>query len=125
MKIGEIMHPIKNIESSASVKQAAVMMSEEGIASLIVTKDKKIVGIITEREILKNINKLSSKVDHVMTKKVITIEEDKHIDKAVELMSKNKIKRLPVTREGEVVGIVTATDILANADNINEEFLFD
>jgi len=125
MKVGEIMHPIKSIDPNASVRQAAVMMSEEGIASLLVSKDKDVKGIITEREILKNIKKLGSKVGQVMTKKVITIEEDKHIDKAVELMKEHKIKRLPVTREGQIVGIVTATDILANAENINEDFLFD
>ena len=125
MKVGEIMHPIKSIEPSASVKQAAVMMSEEGIASLIVSKKKDVKGIITEREILKNIKKLGSKVESVMTKNVITIEEDKNIDKAIELMKENKIKRLPVTRDGALVGIVTATDILANSESINEDFLFD
>ena len=39
-------------------------------------------------------------------------------------MNENKIKRLPITKNGKLVGIITVTDLLANAEGINEDFLF-
>lgn len=125
MKIAEIMHPAKVVSPNVSLKEAASMMAKENIGSLVVMKGNALVGIITEKDITDNIGKLSEKVEKVMSKNVATIEEDKNIDKAVELMSEKKIKRIPVTRDGKLVGIVTVTDILANAEEINEEFLFD
>jgi CBS domain-containing protein len=125
MKVSEIMHDVKVISPVITLKEAANIMSEEHIGSLVVIKDQAIVGIITERDVLKNISKLSDKVDKVMSKNVVTIEEDKNIDKAVEVMDENKIKRLPVTREGKLVGIITVTDLLANSESINEDFLFE
>lgn len=126
MKVSEIMHEVKVISPSINLKEAANMMSKEGIGSLIIVdKNEKIIGILTERDVLKNLGKLSEKVEKAMSKNVITIEEDKNIDKAVEVMSENKIKRLPVTREGKLVGIITVTDVLANSEGINEDFLFD
>ncbi|MEM4230480.1 MAG: CBS domain-containing protein [Candidatus Pacearchaeota archaeon] len=125
MKVSEIMHEVEVISPKISLREAAVIMSEKEIGSLVVIEEEKIVGIITERDILKNIGKLGEKVEKIMSKNVLTIEEDKNIDKAIEIMRENKIKRLPVTRDRKLVGIVTVTDILANSEEINEEFLFD
>ena len=125
MKISEIMKPVKSIDSNVTLKQAANLMSEECIGSLVVLKAKEVVGIITERDILSNITRLGDKVEKVMSKKITTIEEDQHIGRAIELMKERKIKRLPVTKEGDIIGIVTVTDIIANAENINEDFLID
>jgi len=126
MKVSEIMHEVKVISPNISLKEAANMMSREHIGSLvIVDKNEKIMGILTERDVLKNIGKISEKIEKVMSKDVVTIEEDKNIDKAVEVMNENKIKRLPVTRNEKLVGIITVTDLLANSENINEEFLFE
>jgi len=126
MKVSEIMHEVKVISPNISLKEAANMMSKEHIGSLvIVDKNEKIMGILTERDVLKNIGKISEKIEKVMSKDVVTIEEDKNIDKAVEVMNENKIKRLPVTRNEKLVGIITVTDLLANSENINEEFLFE
>ena len=126
MKVSEIMHEVKVISPGISLKEAANMMSREHIGSLvIVDKNEEIMGILTERDVLKNIGKISEKIEKVMSKDVVTIEEDKNIDKAVEVMNENKIKRLPVTRNEKLVGIITVTDLLANSENINEEFLFE
>jgi len=126
MKVSEIMHEVKVISPNISLKEAANMMSKEHIGSLvIVDKNEEIMGILTERDVLKNIGKISEKIEKVMSKDVVTIEEDKNIDKAVEVMNENKIKRLPVTRNEKLVGIITVTDLLANSENINEEFLFE
>jgi len=125
MKVLEIMHEIKVISPGVTLKEAAEIMSKESIGSLVIIKNGQLAGIITERDILKNIRKLNFPVEKIMSKGVVTIEEDESIDRAAELMAENKIKRLPVTRDKKLVGIVTVTDILVNSSNINENFLLD
>ena len=60
----------------------------------------------------------------VMTKTLITISSDKNLEDAASLMHKRKIKRLLVVDSGELVGIITATDLIANADMLNKSFSF-
>ena len=125
MRVSEIMHEVKAIGPDATLKEAANLMSEEGIGSLVISKGRQVLGILTERDVLRNVGRLNEKVEKIMSKNVVTIDDDKNIDKAVEIMKENKIKRLPVKRDGELVGIITVTDILANSDSINEDFLFE
>jgi len=125
MKISEIMNKAFAIEDNMSLKEAAKIMSNKNIGSLIVLKGEKIIGIVTERDVLKNVNNLGSKVSSVMTKGVVTIDAGESVNDAALMMAKHKIKRLPVIKKGSLAGIITATDILANTDLINEEFLLD
>ena len=123
MKVSELMKKAIVVEENISLRNAAKIMSEKAIGSLIVVKGEKIAGIITERDILKNVNQLNSKLSQTMSKNVITISPKKSIDEAASLMSESKIKRLPVVDNGEIVGIITATDIIVHSDALNEDFL--
>jgi CBS domain-containing protein len=126
MKISEVMNKAVVMEDEMSLKEAAKIMSDKNIGSLIaLDKKEEIVGIVTERDILKNVGKLGEKVSSIMTEKVVTIESNDSMDNAALVMAKYKIKRLPVTKRGKLVGIITATDILANSSSIGEEFLLD
>ena len=120
-EISKIMNKAFIVDDNVTLKSAAKMMSDKNIGSLLIVKDGKIKGIITERDILKNISKLNLKVSLVMSKKVITIEAEEKIEEAIRVMSENKIKRLPVMKDGKLAGIITATDIIAHAKEINEE----
>ena len=120
-EISKIMNKAFIVDDNVTLKSAAKMMSDKNIGSLLIVKDGKIKGIITERDILKNISKLNLKVSLVMSKKVITIESEEKIEEAIGIMSENKIKRLPVMQDGKLAGIITATDIIAHAKEINEE----
>lgn len=60
-----------------------------------------------------------------MSKEIVTIGHNESIDNAALIMSEHKIKRLPVLENDKLVGIITATDIIANSDILNEDFLFD
>ena len=125
MKVSEVMNKAIVVEENISLRDAAKIMSDKNIGSLIIMKNEKIIGIITERDIMKNVGRLGEKIPQVMTKNVVTIEANETIDNAASIMAKNKIKRLPVLKKGSLAGIVTATDILANTDSMNEEFLLD
>jgi len=62
MKIKDVMNKVIVIEHDVSVKEAAQIMSNKNIGSLVVLKNNKIVGIITEKDIMKNISFLSKKI---------------------------------------------------------------
>ena len=123
MKVSELMKKAIVVEENISLRNAAKIMSEKAIGSLIVIKNERIAGIITERDILKNIDKLGSKLSQIMSKNVITISPKQSVDEAASTMAENKIKRLPVVEHNEILGIITATDILAHSDALNEDFM--
>jgi CBS domain-containing protein len=128
MKIKEIMRPVKTIGREDTVKKAAQIMADHRIGSLIVVEGKKIVGIVTERDMLTKVTaqgKPSERVlvSDIMTSKVLTISPDSHLDDAVFLMMDKKIKKLPVVDVGELVGIITSTDIIAHSTDVGESFL--
>jgi CBS domain-containing protein len=126
MKVSKVMRKAIVIDDSISVKEVARIMSKKNIGSLIVVRKNKIVGIITERDVMKNISKLDEKVKKVMSKKVRTINSEEEIERAAEILSLYSIKRLPVVSNKELKGIVTMTDILGhcgNMDQISEDFL--
>jgi CBS domain-containing protein len=125
MQIKEVMNDAIVIDHDVNLKQAAQIMSERNIGSLIVLKKDSIIGIITEQDILKNISSLNRRVSEVMSKNVVTIEVDGSLEEAALIMTEKKIRRLPVTKKGSLVGMITTTDIVANSDLLDEDFLFD
>ncbi|MEK6820522.1 MAG: CBS domain-containing protein [Nanoarchaeota archaeon] len=125
MKVSKVMNKAIVIEPAVKVKEAAGIMSKRGIGSLIVMRNEKIAGIVTERDVMKNLGQLNSAVSAIMSKGVVCIDEEESIDNAALLMSKNKIKRLPVLKDDKLVGIITATDVIANSDSLNEDFFID
>ncbi|MEM4152835.1 MAG: CBS domain-containing protein [Candidatus Pacearchaeota archaeon] len=127
MKVKDIMKKVVTVDRKATIKEASALMSKKNIGCLIVTVKDLIVGIITERDILKHIshsNNLYAKVEDIMTPDVITISPNASLDEAADVMFQHKIKKLPVVDKGKLLGIITATDIIANADSIDEPFLF-
>lgn len=117
MLVKDVMH--KNVvvaKSDATIKEASKVMSKYKIGSLIIVKDDKIEGIITDTDIIKalaqeaDVNTTS--MEDIMSKKVITVDPEQTIEDTVDLMVKHKIKRLPVVEEGKIKGIITASDII-------------
>lgn len=125
MKAKEVMNKVVVIDHDINLKQASQIMSNKNIGSLVVLKNNKIVGIITEKDVLKNISSLGRKITAVMSRNVVTMEKNESLENAALIMAEKKIKRIPITDDGKLVGIITATDIIANSDTLNEEFFFD
>jgi CBS domain-containing protein len=125
MKVKEIMNKVVAIEHNISLREAAKIMSNRNIGSLVILKNDNIVGIITERDIVDNASSLEKKVSSLIKEKIVTISENESLDNAALLMSKHKIKRLPVVCNGKLMGIITATNLLANSEEIEEDFFFD
>lgn len=114
------------VKLGTSVPDALSLMRERKIRRVPVLDAKgKLVGIASEKDLLFasaspatslnvwEINSLLSKliVDRFMSKKLITVAEDTPIEEAARIMADNKFGGLPVVRKGELVGIITETDI--------------
>jgi len=125
MRVKEIMKEAVAINSDMSLKEAAKIMTTKGIGSLIVLKGGEIAGIITEKDITKNAPNLTKRVSSVMFKSIVTVDHEEELDHAAFLMSKNKIKHLPVVKEEKLVGVITATDLIDNVEDLDDDFFFD
>jgi CBS domain-containing protein len=124
MEISNIMRKVVVAEKEITIKEAAKIMSSKNVGSIVVVEGDKILGIITERDILRNMDKQSEQIKKLMSKDVITISPNQEVDEAKEIMIRNKIKRLPVIEDKKIVGIVKITDVLANiTGDIDEPFL--
>lgn len=105
------------VEADASLKEAVTLMNQHEIGCLVVTKDRRPVGIITERDVLRRViaqipELPQIKVQQIMSKPIKTGKPDMELEQAVGLMVQQKIKKLPVTQDDELVGLITLTDIL-------------
>ena len=108
---------VVTISPNRSALDAALLMKENRSSSLIVQdKDNKSLGIITERDFVKRVcaeDKKSSevKISELMSKIQTFAEPETPVDVAVQRMINNRIRRLPVISDGNVVGIITVTDL--------------
>jgi len=110
--------PVVTIDEDASVNRAAELMDKDDLGSIIVTdKEGKPLGILTERDLVvrvlaKNVRPDSIKAKEVMTSPLITIEPDATINDAARRMSRLNIRRLGVVYKMQLVGLLSAKDIL-------------
>ncbi len=117
MFVREVMNKnVMTIKPDEILRKAAGMMSNYHIGSLVVVDNDKIVGILTERNVLVAVadgkDPELTTVEEVMAKKVVTISPGKTIEEAIGLMTEHKIKKLPVVDGEKLAGIITASDII-------------
>jgi CBS domain-containing protein len=107
--------PIFRIDENLSVQQAAEKMAAKHVGSLLVTRNEKDVGIITVGDIVSKIvakkGDIHVKVKDVMSKPLVTVDEDTTGEDAVRTMVKNRVRKLLITNKEEIVGIFTTSDI--------------
>ena len=103
-----------------TVSKISEMLLSNDIGSIVVVADSKPVGIITERDIMEKVvragrdpNKTTAK--EIMTSPIVAIEHNKSVSEALKLMREKGIRRLAVTQNGKLVGIVTERRLLSVA----------
>jgi CBS domain-containing protein len=99
-----------------TIENAARIMTNFGISCLVVQSENQILGILTERDVLTRVvasgrDPKKVLVKEVMNNPIISAEPAMSIEAAVKTMIKNKIKKLPVVDDSEIVGIITMTDM--------------
>ena len=105
------------VEEEATTKEAVELMNRHEIGCLIVMKMGKPAGIVTERDLVKRVlleskDPEKTKISEVMSKPLIVGKPQMELEQTVKLMVEQKIKKLPVTQDGKLVGLITLTDIL-------------
>lgn len=107
---------IVSVDSTSTIRDAIKQMVEKDIGSIVVTRDGEMVGILTERDVLKKLcfdaECALLKVSDMMSSPLVTIDSAAAIGEAADLMATKKIRRLLVTEEGKIQGIITERDVM-------------
>jgi CBS domain-containing protein len=115
--VRDIVQPnIISLDKRKTVKDAAVLMVEHDIGSVVATNSGEPIGIVTERDILKKVTYHSKDpgsvtVEEIMTSPPITIDANASLGDATLVMIEKKIRRLLATDNGKIIGIFTQRDL--------------
>lgn len=122
MKIREVMS--KNVEvvsPDTLLHEVAQKMQKSDCGSILVAKDDRLVGVITDRDlalrcVAKSHDPAQTKAEQVMTKEILYCRDGDEMEDVVQNMMKNKVRRLPVLdKDKRLVGIVSLGDMAANS----------
>jgi signal-transduction protein with cAMP-binding, CBS, and nucleotidyltransferase domain len=107
----------RTVSPTTSVISAARTMKSTRVSSLFVKKGKQVVGIVTDTDIVRRAVALGKPlgrltVEKIMTAPVRTIDSTRPVDDAQDMMGDHSIRHLGVTRDGEIVGVVSVRDLL-------------
>jgi CBS domain-containing protein len=110
MKIG-----VRTVDRNASIYDAIRILVEHRISGMPVMDGRRLVGIITEKDILElvfNKQRLPGPVEQYMTRQVVTFDEEEDVTKIWSCLVRNSYRRVPILRNGKLTGIVTRADLL-------------
>ena len=105
------------VKPNTKVKDAVELMNKNEIGCLVVTRNRKPVGIMTERDILKKIvcqskNPEKVRVSEIMSEPLVVGKDNMDLGDAARLMLKRNVKKLPIVDGENLVGLITLTDIV-------------
>ena len=107
---------IISVPGETTVFQVAKMMEQGGIGAVLVKKDNNLKGIVTDidygTKIVCNNLPSDTSVEKIMSTPLITINFDATISAAAERMTTKKIRKLGVTDNGKIIGLITSTDLV-------------
>jgi len=117
MSIKEVMtRDVTACEPSASVRDAATLMAREDIGPVPVVDDGRLVGILTDRDIVVRVvaegrDAGQTTVGEIASKELVTVAPDTDLDEAMRLLAEHQVRRLPVVEGDRLVGIVAQADV--------------
>lgn len=122
---------VKFVNGENSILEASKLMSEGNQGCILVLEEGKVVGIVTERDLVKRVLVEAIPVSKVLTKDimtspVVTVEPETSIENAAKIMSEYGIRRLPAVKDGNLLGILTSDQIamsLAREKNFTDNKL--
>ena len=105
-----------SIAPDATVTEAVAQMVDSAVGSVVVIEDSRLVGIFTERDVLRliaqGIELASTTVGEVMTREVVTVVPDDDPLDVAHLLAERRIRHAPVVEDGHVLGVVGIRDLL-------------
>ena len=119
---------ILTVDSKKPVIEALTIMAKYKIGALIVTNEAKMVGIISERDyareiILEGRSSKDTKVEEIMTRKVLTLSAGDKFEKGLEIMTQKRIRHMPVMDGKELIGMVSQGDLVKEMISYQKELI--
>src|SRR5947207_1598500 len=116
MQVGDIMtSDVKTAETTASLSEAAKILHQNKISSVIITESGRIAGIVTERDLVnvvaEGLDPGKTPVADRMTRELATVDTRTDIADAAQLMAERKIRHLPVVEKDSLVGVISIRDL--------------
>ena len=111
------------IERDTNAQTAARIMRDRGIGSLFVTNGKEIVGILTDTDMVRRVVAVGADThkttaEQIMSAPILTIEENKTVLDANDMMAQTHIRHLGVTHDGKLVGMISVRDLVVFLTNL-------
>lgn len=108
---------VATIAPDASIKRAADWLRAKDIGALVVTRNDVVLGIISERDIIHALSQYgeeaaSMQVKEVMTHGLITVTLEDDLNRLMRLMTRHRVRHLPVLRDGKLAGIISIGDVV-------------
>tara|TARA_B100000902_G_scaffold360429_1_gene377122 strand:+ start:475 stop:927 length:453 start_codon:yes stop_codon:yes gene_type:complete len=116
------------VDPKQSVIEALTIMAKYKIGALIVMNKSKMVGVISERDyareiILEGKSSKETKVEEIMTKKVLTLSAKDKFEKGLEIMTEKRIRHMPVMDGGKLLGMVSQGDLVKEMISYQKELI--
>jgi CBS domain-containing protein len=118
-----------SVTPTDTVYRALEVMAQANIGAVLVCDGEQMVGIITERDYARKIilmgrTSLDTQIQEIMTKEVVTVHPEATLEECMAMMTKYRIRHLPVMERGRLVGMISMRDVvdamMANKDNLIE-----
>jgi CBS domain-containing protein len=119
--VRDVMTPYPtSVPSSATMQDAALLMRDQQVGDVLVCDGDRLLGIVTDRDLvvrgIAETTDASTPVGQLCTADPITVEAGRPVEEAAEVMAANAVRRLPVTEDGRLVGVVSLGDLAVERD---------
>lgn len=116
---------LTTVDGGATLKEVANLMREQDIGNVLIMDGERLAGIVTDRDIVIRAvaygHDLGSPVTDYSSDNVFTMDASSSVQDAAQEMANRQLRRLPITEEGRVVGIVSLADLATNATGRADE----
>ncbi len=126
MKVFDLMtDQVECVTPETSLESVAKLMAKDDVGSIPVCQDNKIVGLITDRDIVirgiaKGHNPVNMKTKDYMSTDIVSVSPDTDVHEAARKMAQVQVKRLPVVSNGQLIGIVALGDLATEKMYVDE-----
>jgi CBS domain-containing protein len=110
---------VVTIDPSDTVTALVAALAEHNVGALIVVDGDRVLGIVSERDVVRRIAEqgpavLDARVDTIMTTSVVSCSSEDAVDSIAETMTQRRIRHMPVIDDGELVGVISIGDVVSS-----------
>jgi CBS domain-containing protein len=110
---------VVTIPPDGTVREALALLAEHGIGALVVTAGGRVLGIVSERDIVRQLHRMGAavldvEVAQLMAREVLSCRLDDDVDTIAATMTEQRTRHLPVVENGELAGLVSIGDVVSS-----------